>query len=48
LLSQGPADDFPGIQVHDSGKIEPAFLGIDIDDIGHPGLVGLICHKVAI
>jgi hypothetical protein len=34
--AHGPADDLAAEAVEDGGKIEPAFLGLNIGDIGEP------------
>src|SRR5262245_59705507 len=38
-VSQGPADDFATVEIHDCGQINPTSGATDIGDVGHPDLV---------
>ena len=40
-VAGGPADDPAGEQVDDDGKVQPAFAGPDIGDVGAPLLVNM-------
>lgn len=33
------ADEFTGVDILDTGQIQPALTGPDVGDVGHPGLV---------
>jgi len=35
----GPADDLARVQIEDGGEVEPALVGADVGDVGHPLLV---------
>jgi hypothetical protein len=45
-VASGPADDAAGEQVDDDGKVQPAFAGPDVGDVGAPFLVGPRCREV--
>src|SRR5271169_830303 len=47
-VAGGPADDAPGKEVNDDGKIEPALACPDIGDVGAPFLVRPRCVEVLI
>jgi hypothetical protein len=36
-----PPDDHAREEIHDDSQVDPALLGPNIGDVGHPGLVGL-------
>ncbi len=40
VLAHGPADDAAAVEVQQSGQIEPAFAGVNVGDVGDPGLIG--------
>jgi hypothetical protein len=40
-LSRSPTDDFSGEKIQYDGHIEPALLGTDVGDVGHPNAVWL-------
>ena len=40
MFAHGPADDFAAVEVQDGRQVKPAFLGLDIGEVGHPELVG--------
>jgi hypothetical protein len=47
-VAGGPADDAPGKEVNDDGKVEPALACPDIGDVGAPFLVRPRCVEVLI
>ncbi len=36
----GPADDTAREQIDDDTQIQPALVGLDVGDVGHPDLIG--------
>jgi hypothetical protein len=40
-------DDLAAEQIHDRGQVEPAFVGLDVSDIGEPDTVRRCGSKVA-
>ena len=41
-VTNGPADDAPGLQVQNGGQMEPAFTGLHIAHVACPFLIGCI------
>ena len=39
-LTHRPADNSPGVEIHDGGQVEPAFPRADIGDVRNPALIG--------
>src|SRR3954447_25977935 len=39
MIRHRPADDLAAVQIHDSGQIKPALIGLDVGDVGQPDLV---------
>lgn len=44
----GPSDDTTGVEIEDRAEIHPALKGMDVADVGDPGLVRLIGLEVAV
>ena len=44
-VTEGPADDAPGIRVDDHRKAKPALAGPDMTDIASPSLIGPAAEK---
>jgi hypothetical protein len=44
----GPADHTPREEVDDDRQIQPALVGLDVGDVGHPDLVGRIDFELAV
>ena len=47
-ITDGPADDAPGVKVQDHRQIEPALPGPDVADVTRPFLIGLIGSEIAL
>lgn len=45
-ITERPADDFATEAIHDGGEVSPPGLGVDVGDVGDPGLVDA-CQRSA-
>src|SRR5579864_7913394 len=39
MVLHGPADDLATVEIHDSGQIEPALVGVDVGNVSEPDQV---------
>ena len=46
VIAHRPPDDLPGEKIEHDGKIEPAFGGWHICDVGEPDLIGPLGGEV--